>query len=208
MLAAPSSVTAARGPATPAAQPGIVGGLNRKSQTFQAHLRPERHLSPSPNSADARQESAAEGTARGGGEIVARPRLEDDPSASLAPDEQPSMARGFGGEPAELFSWLYPGAEPAPQPLQADAPPAGVAELGGLLERWVRRIALGGDPRRGVAKLDIGHGRFAGAELWIVAEAGSVSVELSLPRAGDSDLAQRLRRRLERRGYTADVVVR
>jgi hypothetical protein len=91
----------------------------------------------------------------------------------------------------------------------ASATHQGVVELSELVERWVRRVAVGGDPRRGVARLDIGQGRFSGAELLVVAEAGRVSVELTLPSAaGDAGLSERLRARLERRGYAADVVVR
>jgi hypothetical protein len=99
-----------------------------------------------------------------------------------------------------------------PPPLVAPAPPvpqAAVAAVADLVERWVRRVALGGDQRRGAVRLDIGQGRFAGAELLVVAERGRVSVELSLPPAvADADLSARLQSRLERRGYEADVVVR
>lgn len=78
-----------------------------------------------------------------------------------------------------------------------------------LVERWVRRVALGGDSRRGVARLDIGSGRLAGTELTVVAEAGHVSVELSLPPGQtEGGLGARLRRRLEQRGFETDVVVR
>jgi hypothetical protein len=77
------------------------------------------------------------------------------------------------------------------------------------MERWVRRLALGGDQRRGLARLDIGQGRFSGAELLIVAEAGSVSVEVTLPASvAGADLAERLRARLGRRGYRTEVEVR
>ena len=78
-----------------------------------------------------------------------------------------------------------------------------------LVERWVRRVALGGDQRRGAVRLDIGQGRFSGAELLVVAEAGQVSVELQLPSTvAQGDLSERLRARLERRGYAAEVSVR
>jgi hypothetical protein len=98
----------------------------------------------------------------------------------------------------------------AAKPPEAASPSGqpGVVELSELVERWVRRVALGGDQRRGVAKLDIGQGRFSGAELLVVAEAGRVSVELSLPGGVEAGLAERLRSRLEGRGYVADVVVR
>jgi hypothetical protein len=89
------------------------------------------------------------------------------------------------------------------------ASPAGAAQVAELVERWVRRVALGGDQRRGVARLDIAEGRYAGAELLISAEAGHVSVELTLaPGAADVQLSQRLQARLEQRGLSADVTVR
>lgn len=135
----------------------------------------------------------------------------DDLPATLAPDEQPGVGRAWA-EPGEWFSLFNPmgGGEAARPPDAGPAPAAqgGSFELSDLVERWVRRVALGGDQRRGVAKLDIGHGRFSGAELVVVAEAGVVTVEVSLPGAGEPDLAARLRSRLERRGFVADVVVR
>jgi hypothetical protein len=82
-------------------------------------------------------------------------------------------------------------------------------ELSELVEGWVRRVAVGGDQRRAVARLDIGHGQFAGAELLITAEGRRVSVELTLPKgAGAGGLSERLSSRLAARGYAADVEVR
>lgn len=115
---------------------------------------------------------------------------------------------------AEWLFFISPGGVGAPlsspsptsSTLRAVAP-----EVAQLLERWVRRVALGGDQRRGVARLDLGAGRFAGAELLIVAEAGAVSVELTLPAQTtgmDQDIERRLRGRLERRGFSASVNVR
>jgi hypothetical protein len=99
--------------------------------------------------------------------------------------------------------------EPPPLAPAVVVPHAAVVEVAELVERWVRRVALGGDQRRGAVRLDIGQGRFAGAELVIVAEGGRVSVDLSLPPAmADGELSGRLRSRLERRGYEADVLVR
>ena len=129
---------------------------------------------------------------------------------SLAPEDQPSLGRG-GGEVAEWFSLINPtsGVEPGlAAPAQAIAPPE-AAEVAELVERWVRRAALGGDQRRGALRLDIGQGRYSGAELLVVADAGHVSIELQLPaNLVEGDLSERLRSRLERRGYAADVVVR
>lgn|GEM_PF-3782484 len=131
-------------------------------------------------------------------------------SPSLAPEDQPSLGPG-GGEVAEWFSLFNPGGgldAPAAAP-PATMPPAAVVEIADLVERWVRRVAMGGDQRRGAVRLDIGQGRFSGAQVLVIAEAGHVSVELQLPASlVEGDLSQRLRSRLERRGYAADVVVR
>jgi hypothetical protein len=130
--------------------------------------------------------------------------------AGLAPEGEASL----GGRGLDLAEWLAviqpAGVDTAGTPPAAvSAPPGSPAELSGLVERWVKRIALGGEQRRGVARLDIGGGRFAGAELLVIAEEGKVSVELSLPaEASAPGIAERLRSRLERRGLSAEVVVR
>jgi hypothetical protein len=130
---------------------------------------------------------------------------------SLAPAEQPSLAPS-GTDPADWLSLINPaGGVEAPRAAEALAQPVAPSslEVAELVERWVRRVALGGDSRRGVARLDIGEGPYSGAELVVVAEPGHVSVELRLAGASpDSELAERVRARLERRGFAADVVVR
>ncbi|HYQ15799.1 MAG TPA: hypothetical protein VEQ58_08580 [Polyangiaceae bacterium] len=138
--------------------------------------------------------------------------LERRPSASLAPDDQAEQGSGGGsldlGELLALFNPPAPSDLPAPPASPPSPQSPGVADVAQLLERWVRRVAVGGDQRRGVARLDIGTGRFAGSELVVMVEAGQVSVDLRVPEALDPSLAERLRSRLERRGYAADVVVR
>lgn len=133
--------------------------------------------------------------------------------ADLAPGELTGLGRGSGaGDAAELLALLNPGGDGRTLPAVAEVvtpPEAGAAQVAELVERWVRRVAIGGDPRRGVARLDIGQGRYAGAELWVSTEGGRVSVELNLAEVpSDPSLADRLRSRLEERGYAADVVVR
>ena len=95
--------------------------------------------------------------------------------------------------------------------MAAAAPSSGRSldpEVAALVERWVRRVSMSGDSRRGVVRLEIGAGRYAGTELVVVAEPDHVSVQLRLPEgAGDAGLAVRLRERLEARGYGADVRV-
>jgi hypothetical protein len=134
-----------------------------------------------------------------------------DAPDGLAPDEQPSLA-WVGRDPADWLSLINPsgGVEPVLAPeLQGPPAPANAVDVAELVEKWVRRVALGGDARRGVARLDIGQGRYAGAELLVVAETGRISVELRLSGGSqDADLSERVRARLERRGYAAEVTVR
>jgi hypothetical protein len=146
------------------------------------------------------------------GEIRRRADGFEDRPDPLAPELE--AGGGTRLEPAELLALLSPrGGEVVFGPVPAESPaPTGTIEVAGvaaLVERWVRRVALGGDSRRGVARLDIGSGRLAGAELTVVAEASHVSVELSLPPGQAAGaLAARLRRRLEQRGFETEVLVR
>jgi hypothetical protein len=126
---------------------------------------------------------------------------------ALAPGEQSSFGRA-NPDPSEwlaVFTSTGGVIEAHPAPAFTSQAP----ELSELVEGWVRRVAVGGDQRRAVARLDIGHGQFAGAELLITAEGRRVSVELTLPKgAGAGGLSERLSSRLAARGYAADVEVR
>lgn len=178
-----------------------------KNEEFLAHLRkPLEH-----------RVKAAGGTLDSPAAVsdASHPKSEMSPDssspASLAPEDQPSLRQG-GSELAEWFSLINPaGGTEGPRLLEpaASVSPAPIAEVADLVERWVRRVALGGDQRRGAVRLDFGEGRLSGAELVVVADGGHVSVELSLPSTlAAPDLSERLRSRLERRGFTADIVVR
>ncbi len=137
----------------------------------------------------------------------------EDPSESLARGLAPEDRPG-SGDVAGLLALLNPPGDMGLGPLGAELPsavgaPPAAQVVADLVERWVRRVALGGDQRRGVARLDIGQGRYAGAELLVSAEDGNVSVELTLAEApSDGGLAERLKTRLEQRGFAAEVVVR
>jgi len=135
----------------------------------------------------------------------------DGGSGSLAPETQPGVA-SLGRDLGELFALFNPvGVTESARPQELATTPThpGVTEVAELVERWVRRVALGGDQRRGAARLEIGHGRYAGAELLVVAEAGHVAVELHLPATvSDPGLGERLRGRLAQRGFDTDVTVR
>ncbi len=67
----------------------------------------------------------------------------------------------------------------------------------------MKRLAWGGDGRRGVARLEISAGSLAGAE--IVVEVLGREVEVSIrspPEAVEPDLVERLRARLGERGLS------
>jgi len=175
--------------------------------SFLAKLRSSNALvrGPAADHSEVRHGDDERGTAVA--QMFRSPHPEDDLSPALAPEDQSVLALGRGLEPGEWLALFQPGAELSPAVPPGPQSP-GVTDVSALVERWVRRVALGGDARRGVAKLDIGAGRYAGAELVIVAEAGQVAVELALGEAADPSLAERLRRRLQGRGYVAEVVVR
>jgi hypothetical protein len=155
----------------------------------------------------------AAGEQASGPEACQSPREEreitvgEDWYRALAPVEQSSWGRA-NPDPSE---WLAVFTSSGGVIEACAAPPATsqAPELSELVEGWVRRVAVGGDQRRAVARLDIGHGQFAGAELLITAEGRRVSVELTLPEGtGAGGLSERLSSRLTARGYTADVEVR
>lgn len=173
---------------------------------LQGQGRPERPKAPDLQSEDVKSECTRHKVPE-----LSPDETPDGASGRLAPEEQPSVAWG-GQDLGELFALFNPaGVSEAARPLELTTTPAhpGVTEVAELVERWVRRVALGGDQRRGAARLDIGQGRYAGAELLVVAEAGHVSVELHLPAtASDPGLGERLRSRLAQRGFDAEVTVR
>lgn len=191
-----------------AARPAVPVVTIRKDGEFRRCLRPGADALP----AAPLPESASRSIESRGDQIRRRHDAHDERSESLAPESE----AGGGGhaEPAELLALLSPqGGETAMAgaALEPSAPTGTIelAAVAALVERWVRRVALGGDSRRGVARLDIGSGRLAGAELTVVADSGHVSVELSLPPGqAEAGLGGRLRRRLEQRGFQTDVVVR
>lgn len=116
------------------------------------------------------------------------------------------------GDPGLMWALINPGGgEGTNHGVQASVSSARSGDLPAATgtERWIRRLALGGDARRAAARLEIGEGRYAGTELVVVAEQGQVSVAVQLPDAApERGLEQRLRGRLEARGFAVDVTVR
>lgn len=82
------------------------------------------------------------------------------------------------------------------------------ADLQQLLSGLARRVAWGGDRRKGSARIELSEGALAGATLVVHTEQRSVSVELELP-AGTRTHGweARLTERLEGRGFSANVKV-
>jgi hypothetical protein len=92
------------------------------------------------------------------------------------------------------------GAVSAPQASTTGLPPA---DLQTLILKLSRRVAWGGDRRRGSARIELGEGALSGATLVVHTHDNEVSVELELPPGGSAhDWQRRLSERLERRGLT------
>jgi hypothetical protein len=82
-------------------------------------------------------------------------------------------------------------------------------ELQNLLTGVARRVAWGGDRRKGSARIELSDGVFAGGTLVVHTEERSVSVEIELPSHGVAGhgLEQRIRERLEQRGFAVRVKI-
>lgn len=94
----------------------------------------------------------------------------------------------------------------ASPPAPALLPPS--ADLQQLLTGLARRVAWGGDRRKGTARIELSEGALAGATLVVHTDQRSVSVELELPAgAGSQGWEARLTERLEGKGFSARVRV-
>jgi hypothetical protein len=82
-------------------------------------------------------------------------------------------------------------------------------DLQNLINGLARRVAWGGDRRKGSARIELSEGPLAGATLIVHTEQRSVCVELELPAGGGlaGDWQQRILERLEERGFAAQVRV-
>ena len=78
-----------------------------------------------------------------------------------------------------------------------------------LINGLARRVAWGGDRRKGSARIELSEGPLAGATLIVHTEQRSVTVELELPASGGAAgvWQQRILDRLEERGFSAQVRV-
>jgi hypothetical protein len=95
-------------------------------------------------------------------------------------------------------------------PVTLASPTTTPVHLEQLITRWVRRIAWGGDGRKGSARIELGAGALAGAVIVVQADAGQVSIDIDLPPDADASAwRDRLRERLNGRGLSvAELTVR
>lgn len=100
------------------------------------------------------------------------------------------------------------GGQPNESPPRAGVAEVRLPELEQALGHLVRRVAWGGDGRRGTVRLELGAGELAGAVLTIHAEAREVEVELSLPAGvAAADWEERLAGRLAASGLAVKQLV-
>jgi hypothetical protein len=104
----------------------------------------------------------------------------------------------------------HPGINPTVVTTSASLPDAVLPlreDLQNLLTGLARRVAWGGERRKGSARIELSEGALAGATLVVHTEQRSVSVEIELPEGSNAGqgLQQRILDRLERRGFAARV---
>lgn len=81
-------------------------------------------------------------------------------------------------------------------------------DLQNLLNGLARRVAWGGDRRKGSARIELSEGALAGATLVVHADQRTINVELELPAGmAAQGWQERITQRLERRGLSARVRV-
>ena len=122
-----------------------------KSPEFREFLRALEEPLTEPPSSDPAGCSEPAPSARAGREIT----VEDDPYRALAPAEQSSWGR-VNPDPAEWLATIASTGGTADPRAAQTTTSSHAPELSQLVEGWVRRVALGGDQRRAVARLDIG----------------------------------------------------
>jgi hypothetical protein len=72
-----------------------------------------------------------------------------------------------------------------------------------MVSEIVQSLAWGGDRRRGAARIELGGKKLGGASVIVHAEDGELTLELTAPTHVNAiELAERLKERLERRGFT------
>lgn len=150
-------------------------------------------------------QTGAEGPVRAP-QARARRHAEETPEVEARPGSEPALDP-FCCQLAvnqELGSFVQPnpaaGVTLPALPLRED--------LQNLLTGLARRVAWGGDRRKGSARIELSEGALAGATLVVHTERQTVSVELELPAGmAAQGWQERIAQRLEGRGFLAQVKV-
>lgn len=169
---------------------GRPGGLPATPPTVQPPATPSTAPRPS-------------GAPRPGVEFPGDRRPRDrEPAPAPPPDRDPL-------EPLERTLWpLRPPVAPPP-PASPPPPAAALPPVDQLVDRLLRRLALGGSRHRGTAFLEIGAGELQGASVTIHAEGGRLCIDVEAPE-GEASRRWRsqLQERLRARGLEAEVTLR
>jgi len=141
-------------------------------------------------------------------------------SASVAPLPRPlheerehrDAARGRDGEGSHAGGLLDPltrsfahgqlhmAAVASPQ--AALPPNPTLVHLDQMMTKLVRKVAWGGDGRRGAARIELGAGELAGATILVESDNGALSVDVELPPGAAADVwRERLEKRFKGRGF-------
>jgi hypothetical protein len=123
--------------------------------------------------------------------------------------------RDSGGPRIDALELLLASAAPPLRALPAEGPlldlPGKLVSPGpsiepALVEQVVRRLVIGGDRRRGVARMDL-DGEYAGTVVWVRGEGRAVELEVVLgPGLSENGLPERLLARLRARGLDVSSV--
>jgi hypothetical protein len=139
-----------------------------------------------------------------------RHESERDPESEPARDQLDPLSCQLACQLACHGTFPHALSPPVGEALVAPQTPMPVpsADLQQLLTGLARRVAWGGDRRKGSARIELSEGALAGATLIVHTEQRSVCVELELPAgAGTQGWEARLTERLEGRGFSARVRV-
>ncbi|MEB2313798.1 MAG: hypothetical protein OZ928_18285 [Polyangiaceae bacterium] len=154
---------------------------------------------------------AAGGADAGGRALAARAELEREPVPPRRERSAADTARDDAGDDAP------PPLDPLSRHLAFDRPPAlataaphasapppnaALPAVEELVQRLVRRVAWGGDGRRGTARVELGAGELAGATITVESSGRELHVEVELPPGVEAEpWRERLSARLRARGF-------
>lgn len=143
----------------------------------------------------------------GAREVLPPTAQEPSPSSS-----EPSGEHEHEHEVLDLPALLDPLSVVLAAPPSLSKPPTNEAmpraDFATAVEELVRRIAWGGERGSGVARIELGGGRYRGGVILVRTEGREVRVELDLPSGGDGELARRLEERLAEKGLSLAAPIR